>query len=310
VTEVHFKEGDFVEKGALLFSVDTRTYRASLAAARAELERSQAVANQAKVEASRAERLAAEGIASEQDLARAHADAQSSAADVEVNRAALANAGLNVTFTRITSPIAGKTGSLLVHAGNVVHVGDTRPLVVIRSLTPVQVRFAVPEEYLGRVRERMKSGELRVKVSPKGQPGLHVEGPVTFLENTVDVATGTLTLKATFANTGLELWPGEALDVLLVLDVDRNAIVAPEAAVQEGQDEKHAFVVEAGRAKLRRLVVLRTTPTLALVRSGLNPGDDVVVDGQVRLRDGIAVSVKPALDRRKGEDAGSEVMPR
>jgi multidrug efflux system membrane fusion protein len=303
VTEVHFNEGDFVEKGQLLFSVDTRTYRASLAAAQADLERNQALAAQAKVEADRAEKLAGEGITSAQEAARARADAESTAANVKVGRATLANAGLNVAFTRVTSPIAGRTGTLLVHAGNVVHAGDTQPLVVVRSLSPVQVRFAVPEEYLDRIRDRMKTNELAVRVRPKGQDGPEIEGPVSFLENSVDATTGTLSLKATFANQKLELWPGEAVDVVMVLDIDRRAIVAPEAAVQAGQDGRHAFVIEGGKAKLHRVDVIRTTATLALIRSGLRVGEDVVTDGQVRLRDGTPVTVKPAAPK---PDSGPE----
>jgi membrane fusion protein, multidrug efflux system len=307
VTQVHFKEGDFVEKGALLFSIDTRPYSASLAAAQAELERNQALAEQAKVAASRAERLANEGLTSAQELDRARADAESSAANVKVGRAALASAGLNVSFTRVTSPLSGRTGGLLVHAGNVVRAGETQPLVVIRSLSPVQVRFAVPEEYLAKVRERMAAGVLGVKVTPKGETGPVVEGPVTFLENTVDIATGTLSLKATFANEKTELWPGEAVDVVLVLDTDRRAVVAPEAAIAEGQEGKHAFVVEGGKAKLRRVELVRTTPKLALVRSGLRPGDVVVTDGQIRLRDGTAVTVKAPAARKQGSGGGPEV---
>jgi multidrug efflux system membrane fusion protein len=305
VTSVHFREGDYVEKGALLFSVDTRPYSASLAAAQAELQRNRALAEQAKVEASRTEKLASEGIASAQELARAQAQAESTAANVKVGQAALASAGLNVAFTRVTSPISGRTGSLLIHAGNVVRAGETAPMVVIRSLSPVQVRFAVPEEYLARIRERMKSGALGVKVTPKGQKGPVIEGPVTFLENSVDTATGTLSLKATFANENQELWPGEAVDVTLVLDVDKRVVVAPESAVQEGQEGEYAFVVEGGKARLRRVEVQRTTPTLALVRSGLRPGEEVVTDGQVRLRDGIAVAVK-VPGAQKGGDGGPE----
>jgi multidrug efflux system membrane fusion protein len=306
VTAVHFNEGDFVQKGALLFSVDTRPYSASLAAAQAELQRSRALAEQAKVEANRTEKLAAEGLASEQELARARADAASNAANVKVGQASLANAGLNVAFTRVTSPISGRTGSLLVHAGNVVRAGETQPLVVIRSISPVQVRFSVPEAYLARIRARMSGGALGVKVTPKGQKEPVIEGPVTFLENTVDVSTGTLALKATFANRGQELWPGEAVDVKLVLDTDKQAIVAPEAAVAEGQDGKYAFVVEGGKARFRRVDVLRTTPALAVVRSGLRAGEQVVTEGQVRLRDGAAVSLKPALGAKKAPDGGQE----
>ncbi|HEY3493569.1 MAG TPA: efflux RND transporter periplasmic adaptor subunit [Polyangiaceae bacterium] len=294
VTEVHFKEGDFVRAGDLLFTVDTRPYAASMAVAKAELERNQALADQAKVDAVRKQKLAAEGLVSEQELDQARANEQSTAANVKLGQAALRSAGLNVQFSRITSPLSGRTGSLLVHAGNVVRAGEPSPLVVIRNLSPVQVRFAVPEEYVNRIRERAKTGPLTVRITTRGDGAKTVSAPLTFLENTVDSATGTLTLKATYANSALELWPGSAVEVALVLDIDRKATVVPGSAVQKGQDGAYAFVVEQGKAKLRRVEVERTTSSLALIKSGLRAGEKVVTDGQVRLRDGLGVSVKPA----------------
>jgi membrane fusion protein, multidrug efflux system len=293
ITEVHFKEGDFVRVGDPLFTVDTRPYAASLAVAKAELERNQALAEQARVDAERKQKLAAEGLVSEQELDQARANEQSTAASVKLGRASLQSAGINVQFARITSPLNGRTGTLLVHAGNVVRAGEPSPLVVIRNLSPVQVRFAVPEEYVNRIRERAKAAPLTVRITTRGEGAKTVSAPLTFLENTVDPATGTLSLKATFANTGLELWPGSAVEVALVLDIDKKAIVVPGSAVQKGQDGAYAFVVEQGKAKLRRVEVLRTTPSFALIRSGVRAGEKVVTDGQVRLRDGLPVSVKP-----------------
>jgi membrane fusion protein, multidrug efflux system len=308
VTEVHFKEGDFVKKGDLLFTVDTRPYNASLAVAQAELARNEALAEQARVEAERSARLAAEGIASEQEVAKARADAASTAASVKVGKATLRSAGLNVSFTRITSPLEGRTGSLLIHPGNVVHAGDTQPLVVIRAVSPVQVRFSVPEESLPRIRSRMASGPLSVRITPKGESAKSVEAPLTFVENTVDTRTGTLGLKATFANKNLELWPGASVDVALVLDIDKRAVVVPEAAIQVGQDAKHVFVIEGTKAKLRRVEVARSTENIAVIRSGVRVGEHVVIEGQVRLRDGVNVSVKPSGpdSKSKKPEAGPE----
>ncbi len=305
VTQVHFKEGDFVKKGDLLFSVDTRPYRASMAVAQAELERSRALAEQARVEAERAERLAKEGLATEQQLEKARADERSSMANVKLGMASVRSAGLNVSFARIVSPMDGRTGSLLVHAGNVVRAGDPQPLVVIRNLSPVQVRFAVPEQYADRIRQRAKEGPLTVKITPKSEGAKPVEAPLTFFENTVDPATGTLTLKATYQNAGLELWPGAAVSVALVLDMDQKAIVVPEAAVQAGQDGSYVFVVESGKAKLRQVVVSRSDSKVALIREGLKPGESVVTEGQVRLRDGSEVSAAPRASAERAElDAG------
>jgi multidrug efflux system membrane fusion protein len=305
VTQVHFKEGDFVKKGDLLFTVDTRPYRASLAVAQAELARNQALAEQAKTEAERTQRLEREGLATQQQLAQAEADRASSAATVEVGRAQIQSANLNVAFTRITSPIDGRTGSVLVHAGNVVHANATEQLVVIRSLSPVRVRFAVPQDILPALRERLGKEPLRVRATLRGEGAKPVEGPLTFFENTVDPSTGTLTLKATFANTGLELWPGAAVDVVLELGVDKQAVVVPEAAVQRGQAGTYVFVIDKdSKAVLRQVDVKRFTRTEALIRSGLVSGERVAVDGQVRLKDGAKVSIKPAGRAGAGEDAG------
>lgn len=293
VTKVHFKEGDFVKAGDLLFTVDTRPYSASLAVARAELQRNEALAAQARSEAERTVKLQEEGLASAQQLAKANADAASATASVEMGRAQAQSARLNVSFTKIVSPLNGRTGALLVHSGNVVHANDAKPLVVIRNLSPIFVRFAVPQELLPSIRAGMGKEPLRVRATPRGVGAKTVEGPLTFLENTVDAATGTLALKATFMNAEQTLWPGAAVDVVLQLGVDEQALVVPEAAVQAGQSGSYAFVVgKDGRAEQRSVEISRTTSKLALIRAGLSADETVVVDGQVRLRHGTKVTVK------------------
>jgi multidrug efflux system membrane fusion protein len=295
ITQVHFHEGDVVKRGDPLFTVDTRPYSASLAAAQADLLRNKAVADQAAIEAERATRLRQEGVASDQDVNRAEADARSSAANVQVGQAQIQSARINVAFGRITSPLDGRTGSLLVHAGNIVKATDAQPLVVIRSLTPVFVRFSVTQDYVGTIREQLSRGALDVRVTPRGDNVKSVEAPVTFLDNTVDVATGTVTLKATYANAEQLLWPGASVDVVLVLGIDRQATVVPEAALSRSQNGTLVFVIGPdGRAEPRAVDVLRTTATQALIRSGLKPGEEVVTDGQLRLRKGTKVTRKPA----------------
>jgi multidrug efflux system membrane fusion protein len=295
ITQVHFHEGDVVKRGDPLFSVDTRPYSATLLAAQAELLRNQAVAAQAALEAERALRLRGEGVASDQEVARAEADARSSAANVKVGQAQIQSASINVALTRINSPIDGRTGSLLVHAGNIVKATDAQPLLVIRSLSPVYVRFSVAQDYVATVRERMQQGSLRVRVTPRGDDAKAIEAPVTFLDNSVDVATGTVMLKATYPNVGQELWPGASVDVVLVLGVDRQATVVPEAALSRSQTGTFVYVIgEGGRAEPRPVDVLRTTATEALIRTGLQPGEQVVTDGQLRLRKGTKVAPKSA----------------
>ncbi len=307
ITQVHFHEGDFVKRGDLLFSVDTRPYSASLAAAQAELLRNQAVANQAVVEADRAARLAVEGVASEQEVAKAKADAASSAANVKVGQAQMQSASLNVAFTRIASPIDGRTGSLLVHAGNIVKATDAQPLVVLRSLTPVFVRFSVAQDYVAAVRDGIAHEPLSVRVTPRGAGSKPLEAPVTFLDNTVDVTTGTVALKATYANAGQELWPGASVDVVLVLGVDKNALVVPEPALSRSQSGTFVFVIGPdGRAEPRPVEVLRTTATLAVIRAGLKPGEEVVIDGQLRLRKGTKVTRRSPPSAKLSASAASE----
>jgi membrane fusion protein, multidrug efflux system len=312
VTEVHFKEGDFVRRGQLLFTVDTRPYRASLAAAQAELARSRAVAEQLRVEAERATALRQEGVASDRDVAKANADAASSAAQVKLGQAQITSASLSVAFTRITAPIDGRTGALLVYPGNLVRAADAEPLVVLRSLSPVFVRFAVPQEHLPAIRERFGKEPLTVVVTPRGDGAKAVEAPVTFLENSVDASTGTITLKATYSNAGQELWPGSSVDVVLRLGTDRGATVIPESALQRSQTGTLVFVIgEDGRASPRPIEVLRTSETEALVERGLEPGERVATDGLLRLRKGVkvteaaprakvAASTSPSSQRREG----------
>lgn len=307
VTEVHFREGDFVKKGDLLFTIDTRPYRASLAAAQAELARNKALADQARLEAARAQRLRSEGVASEQEVSKAEADAASSAANVGASQAQIQSASLNVAFTRITAPMDGRTGSLLVHPGNLVRPSDAHPLVVIRSLSPVFVRFAIPQEHLPTVREHLGREPLAARVTPRGgkKP---LEGAVTFMENTVDVATGNITLKATFMNTEQELWPGASVGVTLVLGVDRGATVVPESALQRSQSGTLVFVLRPdGTVEPRRVDVVRTTATQALIGSGLRPGEEVVTDGQLRLRRGTRVTRQKAAAPASSQAAQREV---
>jgi len=307
ITKVHFHEGDFVKRGDLLFSVDTRPYSASLAAAQAELIRNQAVAEQAAVEAERATRLRQEGVASDQEVSRAEADARSSAANVKVGQAQIRSASINVGFGRITSPLDGRTGSLLVHAGNIVKATDAEPLVVIRSLSPVFVRFSVPQDHVPEIREQLAKSALVARITPRGDNAKSIEAPVTFLDNTVDVATGTVTLKATYPNREQLLWPGASVDVALVLGVDAGATVVPEAALSRSQAGALVYVIGPdARAEPRPVEVLRTTANQALIRSGLKAGEEVVTDGQLRLRKGTKVSRKPSAKVAASADASSK----
>jgi len=294
VMSIEFAEGASVKKNDALFTIDTRPYSATLAAAQAELQKSQALAEEASVEAQRYQALVKEGLATAQEAARREADKKSTAASVEAAEAQIVSARLNVQFATIRSPIDGRTGRVIVHPGNVVRAGDTEPMVVVRSLTPVKVRFTISEDLLPRLRDRVKVASLPVRATPRGGGARTSVGELSFIDNSVDVTTGMLTLKATFPNQDEALWPGSFVDVVLVLDEEHGAIVAPEAAVAEGQQGPYAFVIDGeNKARLRRVTLKRRTESRAIVASGLAPGDRVVVDGLVRLKEGTGVSIKP-----------------
>lgn len=310
ITEVHFREGAFVKKGDLLFSVDTRPYRASQAAAQAELAKSVALAQQTASEAERYLELERQGVATAQQRAQAQADAASSRAQVNQLRAQLDNANLNVKFTRISAPIDGKTGALLVHAGNVIHANAPEPLVVIRSLSPVLVRFAVPQLYLTQIRESFAGQPLAVRATPPatnlgGEGAQPVQGLLTFMENSVDSATGTIALKATFGNADQQLWPGASVDVVLTLGTDRQALVVPSQAVRDAQEGSYVFVVGRDHtAQQRPVVVQRSTARLAVLREGVQAGEEVVTDGYIRLRNGTPVTIQKPASALEHANAG------
>jgi multidrug efflux system membrane fusion protein len=294
IRTVHFQEGDLVAQDALLFTIDTRPLQATLGEARARLAKGEALAKQARDAEKRAEGLRAQGLISEQEYEAARAAADSTAATIAADRAAVAGASIDVGFANIRAPIDGRTGSLLVHAGNVVKPAD-KALVVIRKTKPIHVRFAIPEQYLPRLRAGMAQAPLAVAARPRGHEGEPARGLLTFLENTVDTTTGTIALKAEFTNDDELLWPGQFVEVRLELGTEPDAVVVPEAAIQPGQDGDHVFVVNGGgKAELRAVVVARVTAGEAVLRSGLEAGERVVIDGQVRLAPGAAVSIGEA----------------
>lgn len=299
IQSVHFKEGDLVKAGDPLFTIDTRPYTANLSAARANLAKNRALADEGQRTVARLEKLRKDGIATEQELSQARASSAAQQATLNADRANIASSSLNVQFARIQSPISGRTGSLLVNAGNVVRTNETRALVVIRSVAPIYVRFAVPEQYLPGVRDAMKKGAVPVVATPRGG-GKSVSGELTFIENTVDMATGKVDMKGKFENEDESLWPGQFVDVTLRIGLQRNAVVVPEAAVQTGQDGPYTYVVGADlKVTLRHLTVDRTAGDEIVVKKGVEPRERVVTDGQIRVTDGSQVEIKaptPGVD--------------
>jgi multidrug efflux system membrane fusion protein len=200
------------------------------------------------------------------------------------------NAELQKDYTVIRAPVSGRTGALMVHEGNLVRANDTTPLVVINEIAPVYVGFSVPTRDLGAVVEPARRGRLRVAVTVPDTGGAPEAGAVTFVDNGADPATGTIRLKATFANANRHLWPGQLVNVALELRTEPNAIVVPSPAVQTGQDGTYVFVVKPDKTvEMRPVEVERTANGVAVIRKGLHASETVVTDGQLRLEPGVTV---------------------
>jgi len=289
--EVHMKEGQFVRKGDLLFTLDARPFNAALEQARANLAKDKAQAELDEVEANRYEALYKAGVAAREqlDTMRANADAQHAA--VRADQAAVDSAQLNVDYCKIYSPTDGRTGALQVYPGNIVKQNDVPVLIVINQVTPIFIDFAVPEQYLGTIQKFMAQGKLSVQATPYGDTQPET-GYLTFVDNTVDNTTGTIKLKATFENSDHRLWPGQFSTVLLRLAEDENATVVPSQAVQTGQKGDYIYIVKSdSTAEQRPVKVARTIGGESVISSGVEPGETVVTDGQLRLIPGIKVQV-------------------
>jgi len=282
VTKVHFREGQDVKMGDPLFTIDPRPYIAIMKSA-------EAMAIKARDDLERDRKLLEEHTISQQEYADALANQQ--AAD-----AALDRARLDVEFCHITSPIDGRTGNLMVDVGNLVKANDTPALITINQINPIYVSFALPEQYLPQVRDFMAAGPLkvRVKVPAESEPE---EGVVTFVDNGVDTTTGTIRMKATFANTRRRLWPGQFVDVVLTLTEEPGATVVPTIAIQTGQNGQYVFVIRPDQtAEMRSVVVGRAVGDETVIQKGVQPGEVVVTDGQLRVVPGGKVEIKSGLN--------------
>jgi multidrug efflux system membrane fusion protein len=292
--EVHFKQGDFVKKGDLLFTLDARPFQASLAQAQANLARDKAQADLTVVQAERYKKLYDEGISPKEQYDQMQANAAAQQGSVHADEAAVESAKLQLQYCEIYSPVDGRTGALQVYPGNLVKENDVPVLVVINQIAPLYEDFSVPEQYLSVIKQYMAAGRLRMEATPYGDITPET-GYLTFVDNTVDNTTGTIKLKGTFENTDHRLWPGQFSTVALRLSEQENATVVPTQAVQTGQNGDFVFVIKPDQtAESRPVKVARTLGTESVIAKGIEPGETVVTDGQLRLIPGIKVQIKTA----------------
>jgi multidrug efflux system membrane fusion protein len=296
VMQVHFRQGQDVKQGDLLFTIDPRPFQAALQQAQANLAKDRAQYREAAADERRYSTLLRQGVGSRQQYDQVEATAGALSASMAADEAAVQTARLNLEYTEIRAPIDGRTGDLLVHAGNLVKPDADTAMVVINQVHPVYVAFAIPEQKLPDVREFMAEHKLAVQVSLPEQQGPIESGELSFVDNSVDAKTGTINLKGQFANTDARLWPGEFVNTTLVLREHPGAILVPSQAVQTGQQGSFVFVVQPDmKAAIRPVVIGESIDNQTVVTSGLKPGETVVTDGQLRLIPGATVTIKSGL---------------
>lgn len=288
------KDGDDVAANQLLFRIDPRPAQAALHQAEAAQAKDQAALDQARSQVRRYAPIAAKGYLSADQMEQYRTNLEAGAASVKVDEANVVAAKVTLGYTEIHSPIAGRIGRILIQPGNVVKANDTNSLVVINQIEPIYVNFALPGALLGRVLVAQRAAPLSVIATIEGV-AKPVEGKVAFVDNAVDSTTGTIRLRAQFANPEHVLWPGQLVSVSLTLGHDANAVVLPDQAVQNGPAGAYVFVVKAdAHAEQRNVTVARVVEGHAVISKGLAVGETVVLDGQSRVENGAALKVTEA----------------
>jgi len=334
LTKVYFKEGDYVKQGTPLFSIDRRLIESELNQVQANIIRQTAFLKQseanlardmaqeqyARQQMDRYAQLAKEGIFSkeqaEQQAVAANVAAQtviadraaidSAKADIEATKATLENSRLKLSYAEIRSPIDGRTGNVLIKQGNLV-APNTTDLTTINQVQPIYVTFSVPESQLPAIKNSMAVGRLPVYSKPQDETAPPEQGYLAFVDNTVDVNTGTIKLKGVFENEHLKLWPGQFVRVTLRLSTQANALILPNQAIQTGQEGPYVYVVKEDRTvESRKVATGGRLDQELVIEDGVKFGETVVLDGQLRLAPGMKVSVREpgsgprGVGRKKG----------
>ncbi len=306
---VQFKEGQDVQQGDVLFQIDPRPYEAALKQAEAQLARDVAQAKNSEEQAKRYEILVQKDYVSKDQYDQFRSAADALAAVVQADKANVENGRLQLAYCTIKSPIDGRVGSVLINKGNVIKANDLT-MVTINKIVPIYVTFSLPEQNLANIKKYMAEGSLQVDAVIPGDEKRPVQGKLTFINNAVDAATGTIQLKGTFENKDKRLWPGQFINVVLTLTTQRNAVVMPAAALQAGQQGQYVFVVKPDNTvESRPVTIARTSGDIAVVAQGVTPGEKVVTDGQLNLITGVRVELKeeqPQTPPVKSGQTGSD----
>ncbi len=303
INEAHFKEGQDVKKGQLLFTIDPRPLEAALKQAEANLARDTAQLNNSREQVKRYAELVAKQYVSREQYDQIKTNADAAEAVVAADKASVDNAKVQLSYCYIYSPVNGRVGTLLVNEGNLIRSNDAAPLLVINQLVPIFVTFNVPEQYLADIKRRMADGKLTVDAKFPSDQDRSEQGVLAFVDNTVDRTTGTIKLKAEFKNLELRLWPGQFINVALTLSTQGNAVVVPSDAIQVGPDGQQVFVVkEDKRIEIRPVIVGQAQAGESVITKGLAPGETVVREGQFLLGPGSRVDIKETASSDNPKD--------
>lgn len=294
---VHFKEGQDVNKGDLIFTNDPRPYEAALKQAEANLAKDTAVLENAREEVRRYAELVEKGYVAQEQYDQIRTNSAALEATVNADKAIVENARLQLKYCYIYSPITGRTGNLMSHQGDLIKANADNPMVTINQIQPIYVDFAVPEQYLNEIKKYVSFGKLKVEAFISKEDVKPEQGVLTFIDNTVDMTTGTIKLKGTFVNKERRLWPGQFVNAVLTLTSQPNAIVVPSQAIQTGQSGQYVFAIKSDlTVESRPVVIGRALDGETVVEKGLQPGDKVVTDGQLRLIPGAKVEIKGSTE--------------
>ena len=293
VTAVHFKDGEEVKKGDLLFELDDKSLRAQAAQLEANIARDKAQLENAKRQSTRAATLADKGFATKATKDDTNANVAVAQASLNASIAALDSVKVQLGYTRITAPITGRTGTINVTLGNNVKANDTQALVTINQLKPVRVQASLPQQYFDSVRAAMQAGSVTVSAALKDDAANNTiaQGTLDYIDNAIDQSTGTFVTRAGFANADERLLPGMFVNVAMTLGGAEQAVTVPEIAVQRGQTGDYVFVITGDKAMKREVKVARLQDDIAVISSGLESGTTVAVDGLLGLKDGSTVKV-------------------
>lgn len=284
IEKILFKEGQDVHKGQLLVQLDKRPFQADLDKAIGQLKRDQAQAEHSRSQADRYTSLEKQGIVSREQADQLRMQASADTSAVDADKAAVESARVQLLYTDIYAPIDARTGALLINLGNLIKANDTPFLVQLNQVSPIYVTFSVPETSLAKVRQYFPARRLTVFAYPNGQAQNPADGYLSFIDNNVDMTTGTVKLKATFPNKDRRLWPGEFVDAVLQLSVQKNAVVVQTRAIQTGQQGEYVYVVTSqDTAEARPVKTSGTYQDLTVVSDGVKAGERVIVNGQLRV---------------------------